>query len=185
MATFNPRYGWQWTDGERESRKVGVWKVQRHLEKLAEQVRRINSLLPEFAEPAERAFGAVAGGLGKLRELNITNRGPKYQAVSPAEADEMLAAAPDVFRLWAAFASAPEFVHAVRESNKAVRRANVEGRQRRMEYFALMNKLAERMRPVYEMLDRGERGAALEYAARNGLLGSGPYEETRPEGGTP
>ena len=94
MATFNERYGWLWEDGERECRKEAVWKVQRQADKLAEQVRRIKMHAPEFVEPAERAFEAIATSIAKLRKLTITNRGPKYQAISPAEADALLAAAP-------------------------------------------------------------------------------------------
>lgn len=185
MATHNERFGWQWTDDERESRKQKVWTVQRQADKLAEQVRRIKIHAPAFAEPAERVFQSISTSIGKLRTLNVTNRGPKYQAISPAAADELLAAAPGVFRLWTAFASAPEFVRAVRETNRDIRRANAESRVLEKEYLALMDKLAERMRPVYEMLDRGEHVAALEYAARNGLLGSGTTEDTPSQVETP
>lgn len=141
MATPNERYSWHWEDGERESRKDAVLQAQRRTKKLTEQVRRIKLHLPEFAEPAEQVLRAVTAGLGKLLDLNITNRGPKYHAISPEEADHLIEAIPRVLRLWAAFTSTPGFAAAW-----------------------------EQMRPAFGMIERGDMAGALDHASKCGVL---------------
>jgi hypothetical protein len=170
MATRNDRYGWHWDDAERECRKDAVRRVRHQADKPAEQVRRVKVHLPAFADPAERVLRAVTAGLGGLTDLDITNRGPKYHRLSPEEADRLLEAAPGVFRLWVAFASAPEFGVAVREANQHIQRANVQARQEHDELNAIARARWEWMRPVYELLERGDHQGALRYAAENGLL---------------
>jgi hypothetical protein len=170
MATRNDRYGWYWDDNDRECRRDAVRRVRRQADKLAEQVRRIKAHLPAFAEPAERILRAVTTGLGALTGLNITNRGPKYHPISPEEADRLLDAVPGVFGLWVAFASSPEFATAVREANRHIGQANAQTQQEHKELDALLRARWERMRPVYELLERRDHQAALKYAAENGLL---------------
>ncbi|MBX9623558.1 MAG: hypothetical protein K2X82_07065 [Gemmataceae bacterium] len=170
MATWNDRYGWRWEDGERERRKAAVRAVRRQADRLAEQVRRIEAKLPAFAAPAARALAAVTADLGGLVALDLSNRGPKYHALSPDDADRLLAASPGVFRLWAVFASDPGFVVAARAANKDTRRANAAARRRHQEATAVMDAAWKRLRPVYDLLDRGDPEAALRYAVENGLL---------------
>lgn len=170
MATRNERYGWQWTQDEREDRKEPVWRLQRQTYKLEEQVRRIKEHLPQFAEPAGQVLRAVTSGLKPLLCLNVTNRGPKYYAISPEEADRLIEAAPRLLQLWAAFATSPEFAAAVRQANRDIRRRNAVIREHSRAAEAAYAAMWERVRPAFELLHKGDVGGALDHAAKSGLL---------------
>lgn len=163
MATFHDKRDWLWTREERENRKSQVRRAQTFVERMAEQVRRINDLLPQFAEAAGQAFRLVAGDLKPLTRLDLRNRGRKYQPVSPEETDRVLQKLSDSIKPWHDFANLPEYQAALRSHNARVREHN--------KVVAAANKANwEQVRDVMELADRGDVVGVLRLAAERGLL---------------
>jgi len=163
MALHNPRFGWAWDDNERESRKKSLRDIQREMAKLSEQVSRIKTSLPAFAEIAEHTFKAIQAALGKLERLDISNNGTKYKSLSPEEFDKLLEKAPEVLRLWNVLSSSPVYIAAVKDVNKAIKLKNAVARKNDAQQKAAMEMLANQLRPVYEMLARGDLDEALNH----------------------
>ncbi len=163
MALHSPRFGWAWEDNERESRKKSLRDIQREMAKLSEQVSRIKTSLPAFAEIAEQTFKAIQAALGKLERLDISNKGTKYKSLSPEEFDKLLEKAPEVLRLWNVLSSSPVYIAAVKDINKTIKLKNAVTRQNEAQQKAAMEMLANQLQPVYDLLARGELNDALHH----------------------
>ena len=76
---FNPRYGHEWTDQERDNRKRQLRDARNIVDKLGKQVRRINLHAPQFSDTASEVFEPLRSAVENLSGLDLRNCGRKYQ----------------------------------------------------------------------------------------------------------
>lgn len=171
MATFNEkRNRWDWTPLERQERQPGARKVQKTLEKLQEQVRRMKSHQLPFLGQAEEAVGHLAAGLGQLATLNLSSRGPKYLPLSPEEVDRILAGFPKLMEPWEQLARSPDFIAAVRRKNREVRAHNARVREHNRAVEAEYAAMWQRFNEVLRKVDQGDISGSLDKASDLGIL---------------
>lgn len=170
MSTFNPRWGYHWTDAEREIRKTPVRQAQHALAKLQEQVRRISLHAPEFKNRAEQAYRNLEDGLGKVAGLNLNNNGPKYKPLSPEETDAILAKLPELLKPWHDLTRSPDYVAAVQSSNRLIRKQNALVREHNHAVQAQQAALWDQLDAALRKMDEGDVEGSLDIAAKAGIL---------------
>lgn len=170
MATQHKRFGWHWSSEERDTRKKIIWGTIRRLNTLQEQLRRIQQLLPQFAEIASAALEPALELLKQLKLLDIRNNGRKYQPLSPEEVDEWIREVPQKLELWIELQQSPHFIKAVQERNRETRQRNAEIREH---HRAIVKASEAHFQTLQAILARARQGdiiGALNQAAEEGFL---------------
>ena len=170
MAEFNEKRGWQWTDEERHIRQRPLRQLRNLLGRVKEQTFRISQLIPQFKTESENALRHLQNGLGQLGQMDLSNRGRKYQPLSPQEFDEAIIRLPELLKPWDALVNSPDYVAAVRESNRRVRTHNRVVSAHNKVVVAQQEAMLREFDKVLRLVDAGDLGGALDLAAEQGIL---------------
>lgn len=130
MATFNKRYGWEWSEAERASRQTALAKVRHTAGKIAAQIPLIEQHAPELLVQAKELSGAIGDAIRTLQYIELRNsRRRKYQALSPEDVDSAFAGFNQAMLKWLAMTATPRYQTLVKAANKVTRRENARVRE--------------------------------------------------------
>ena len=170
MATCNEKRGWQWTDEERWARQAPLRRARNLLAKIEEQTRRTAQFLPQFTTQAEDALRHLGQGLGEAAGMDLSNRGRKYQPLSPEEFDRVIATIPELMKPWQSLVTSPEHAAAVRAKNREISAHNRIVSAHNKVVAAQEVAMCRQMDAVLRLMDGGDLGGALDLAAQQGIL---------------
>jgi hypothetical protein len=170
MAEFKEKYGWHWTDEERQIRQRPLRRLRALLDKVQEQTFRIGQLISQFKVQAEGALHNLKNGVGALARMDLSNRGRKYQPLSPQQFDQAITTLPELLKPWDALVASPGYVAAVQESNRRVRAHNRVVSAHNRIIMAQQEAMLREFDNVLRLVDAGDLGGALDLAAQQGIL---------------
>jgi hypothetical protein len=170
MAILNDKHGWIWTVEERRDRQLTLRRARNLLAHIREQARLTGQFLPQFQSQADEAMRHLADGLKQIVALDLSNRGRKYQPVSPEEFDRVLGAIPELLKPWERLTASPEYVEDVRQKNREIRAQNKIVAEHNRMVLAQEEVMWQATHEAFRLIDQGDIAGALDVAAEKRLL---------------
>jgi hypothetical protein len=166
----NDKHGWIWTTEERRERQTTLRRARNLLAHIREQARLAGQYLPQFQSQADEAMRHLADGLKQIVTLDLSNRGRKYQPVSPEEFDRVLAAIPELLKHWERLTTSPAYVEDVRRVSREIRAHNKVVAEHNRMVLAQAEVIWRATDEALRLIDQGDIAGALDVAAEKGML---------------